>query len=125
MQLLIVTGNATTKNLTTSGFLFIFGNLEVKQSLLGDYNHGSALIGGDISARLFYPEEYFFEVLGEINFTHAFGNSWRLNQNQNPEAFNWNDRKLSEFINELHPVILDAADFSQNKTLLNKDCSEE
>lgn len=125
MQLLLVTGNVIVKDITTSGFLFVFWDLIVKQSVLGDYNDGSAFIGWNISAQLFYPEEYFFEVLWDINFDYAFGNSWRLNQNDNPEAFNWNDKKLSDLIENIHSNILSAADFSQNKALLEKPCSEE
>ena len=125
MQLLFVTGNVSANNVTTSGMLFVFEDLTVTNSILGDYNHGSAFIGGDMRAKFFYPEEYFFEVLGSAQFTYAFGNSWRLNQNQNPEVFNFNDKKLSEFINLLHEDIHAAADFENHHHLLEKPCSEE
>lgn len=125
MQLLFVTGNVTANNVTTSGMLFVFENLTVTNSLLGNYNHGSAFIGGDLSAKFFYPEEYFFEVLGSVQLTYAFGNSWRLNQNQNPEVFNYNNRKLGEFISYLHENIHAASDFENHKSLLEQPCVEE
>ncbi len=125
MQLLFVTGNVTAKNVTTCGMLFIFENLTVTNCLMGDYNHGSAFIGNNLKAKFFFPEDYFFEVLGSVNFTYAFGNSWRLNQNQSPEAFNYNEKKLSEFIQLLHHNIHEAASFEENTSLLDDNCSEE
>ncbi len=125
MELLVVTGNVTAKNVLISGFLFVYKDLTVKNCLLGDYNHGSAVIEGNLTAKFFHPEEYFFEANGNINFTYAFGNPWRLNQNANPEAFNWNERKLSEFIVLLHENIHEAASFEENPSLLDTECREE
>lgn len=124
MQLLFVTGNVTAKNVVTSGMLFIFGDLTVTNCLMGDYNHGSAFIGSNLKAKFFFPEDYFFEVLGSINFTYAFGNSWRLNQNESTEAFNYNEKKLSELIPLLHSNIHEAASFEENTSLLDDNCSE-
>ncbi len=124
MQLLFVTGSVTANNITTSGMLFIFENLTVTNCLLGDYNHGSAFIGNDLKAKFFFPEEYFFEVLGSAHFTYAFGNSWRLNQNESPEVFNYNEKKLSDFIPLLHERIHEGATFNENPSLLNDNCSE-
>ncbi|MFK7799595.1 MAG: hypothetical protein AB8E82_19235 [Aureispira sp.] len=124
MELLFVTGNVTANNVTTSGMLFVFEDLTVTNCLLGDYNDGSAFIGNNLKATFFFPEEYFFEVLGSASFTYAFGNSWRLNQNQSPEVFNYNDRKLSDFIPLLHDNIQEAASFKENTSLLDDACSE-
>ncbi|TPN82918.1 hypothetical protein [Aquimarina algicola] len=124
MQLLFVTGNVSASNVSTSGMLFVFENLTVTNCILGDYNHGSAFVGGDLKAKFFFPEEYFFEVLGSANFTYAFGNSWRLNQNQSPEVFNYNEKKLSEFIPLLHDNIHEVASFTENTSLLDDNCSE-
>lgn len=124
MQLLFVTGSVAAKNVTTSGMFFVFEDLTVTNCLLGDYNHGSAFVGNNLNAKFFFPEDYFFEVLGSANFTYAFGNSWRLNQNQSPEAFNYNDKKLSEFIPLLHNNIHEAASFKENASLLDDNCSE-
>lgn len=124
MQLLYVTGNVQTNNVTTSGMLYVLGHLTVNNCLMGDYNHGSTFIGGNLTAKFFHPEEYFFEVLGSIDFTYAFGNAWRLNQNQNPEAFNYNGKKLADFITLLHDNIHKAATFKENKSLLDDDCDD-
>lgn len=124
MELLFVTGSVTANNVTTSGMLFVFENLTVSNCLLGDYNHGSAFVGANLEAKFFFPEDYFFEVLGTANFTYAFGNAWRLNQNQNPEAFNYNDKKLSDFIPLLHSNLHQAASFKENTSLLDDNCSE-
>ncbi|WP_407557721.1 hypothetical protein [Winogradskyella sp. 4-2091] len=124
MQLLFVTGNVTANNVVTSGMLFIFGDLTVHNCLLGDYNDGSAMIGSNLIAKFFFPEDYFFEVLGSVNFTYAFGNSWRLNQDELPEVFNYNEKKLSEFIPLLHDNIHEASSFKENKSLLDNNCSE-
>lgn len=124
MELLFVTGSVTAKNVVSSGMLFIFEDLTVTNCLLGDYNDGSAMIGGNLKAKFFFPEDYFFEVLGTTKFTYAFGNSWRLNQDEFPEVFNYNEKKLSEFIPLLHDDIHQVAAFKENTSLLDNNCSE-
>lgn len=124
MQQLLVTGNVRTKNMTTSGMLFVFGHLTVTNCLIGDHNNASAFIGGDLKAKFFFPEEYYFQVKGTVDFTYAFGNSWRLNLNQYPEAFNYNEKKLSDFIPLLHDNIHNAATFKENKSLLDNNCAD-
>ncbi|WP_027420526.1 hypothetical protein [Crocinitomix catalasitica] len=124
MQLLFVTDSVTANNVITSGMLFVFENLNVTNCLLGDYNDGSAFIGNNLKANFFFPEEYFFEVLGDAKFTYAFGNSWRLNQDESPEVFNYNEKKMSDFIPLLHENIHAAATFKENKHLLDDNCSE-
>lgn len=124
MQLLFVTGSVTANNVITSGMLFIFEDLNVSNCLLGDYNDGSAMIGGNLKAKFFFPEDYFFEVLGSADFTFAFGNSWRLNQDESPEVFTYNEKKLSEFIPFLHDRIHQVASFNENTSLLDTNCED-
>lgn len=124
MQLLFVTGNLKASNISTSGFLWVYGNVNVENCLFGDYNHGSAVIEGNLNAKFFYPEEYYFEVNGDAKFTYAFGNSWRLNQDATPEAFNWNGRKISEFVPFLHENIQKVTNFEADPTFLANNCED-
>ncbi len=125
MEILVVTGNVTANNVTISGALLVYGDLTVSNCLLGDYNHGSTIVEGDLTAKFFHPEEYFFEVNGAVNFTYAFGNSWRLNENQNSAAFNWNARPLGDFVPLLHDNLQKAARFENNPIFLADACEKE
>ena len=111
-QLLFVTGNVTAKNIVTAGDLIVTESVTVSSCVIGDYNHGSTRIFGDLRARFFYPEEYFFGVDGGVHFTYAFGNPWRLNENTCPEVFNYNDVSVGDFLNLLHPDIRNNIDLS-------------
>lgn len=124
LEMLVVTGSINTKNIVTSGFIFCFNNVTVSECIMGDYNDCSTFIKGNLEARFFYPEEYFFKVNGEIKIEHAFGNSWRLNEDENRDVFNWNNRKLSDFIKLLNDRIHKGASFNENKSLLDDLCED-
>ncbi|MNJ90844.1 hypothetical protein D3C87_84840 [compost metagenome] len=85
--MILVGKNLKAKNLITAGTLFVCGDLEIENALVGDYNDYSAEILGNASAGFFYPEEHHFEIGGEIRFDRAFGNTWRLNSDDNPVEF--------------------------------------
>lgn len=85
--MVLVGKNLKAKNLVTAGSLFVCGDLEVEHALIGDYNDYSAEILGNVTAAFFYPEEHHFEVGGEISFDRAFGNTWRLNSDDNEVDF--------------------------------------
>lgn len=111
-QLLIVTGDLRAAHVLTGGGLVVLGNLVVAGCLMGDYNHGSTYVRGDVRATLFYPEEYFFEVGGASELEIAFGNSYRLNENQRPEAMTYNDRTVADVLAQLHPTLREQLDLS-------------
>jgi hypothetical protein len=76
----LVLGDFEADEVFTAGRLEVRGNATVRGALVGDENDYSATIGGDLRARLFYPEEHFFEVGGEARFGAAVGNSDRINR---------------------------------------------
>jgi hypothetical protein len=121
--LLVVLGNLSAANVQTAGGLVVTGDLQVSGCLFGDYNHGSTYVRGSLSARLFYPEEYFFEVCGETAFAVAFGNSYRLNENERPEAFNFNAKPASEFFALLDDRLRAQIDLSV-ASYLSQPCSK-
>ncbi len=63
---LIVTGNLKAKNIAIGGQeLYIIGNLTVEQILCGSYNHGEAIIEGDLNAAVLVEDgEYRFKTNG-------------------------------------------------------------
>lgn len=111
-QLLIVTGDLRAAHVLTGGGLVVLGNLGVAGCLMGDYNHGSTYVRGDARAKLFYPEEYFFEIGGACELGIAFGNSYRLDENQRPEAMTYNERTVADVIARLHPDLRAQLDLS-------------
>lgn len=123
-EFLLVTGNIHTNNVSISGFLFCLGDMTVQNCLMADHNDCSSYIQGALKAKFFYSDYYFFEVQGAIDFTYAFGDPSYINNYENEEAYTWNDRKLSEFIEFLHENIHVAANFKQSPKLLDENCSE-
>lgn len=76
----LVLGDFEAGEVWTAGQLEIQGDATVRGALLGDYNDYSCNVGGDLEARLFYPEEHFFEVDGACRFGIAVGNRYRINR---------------------------------------------
>lgn len=112
-HLLVVSGNLVAQNVITSGNLIVLGKMIAKSCILGDYNHGSAFIEGGMEAKFFYPEEYEFKVTNENNFKYAFGKY---------DGLSLNDQPLSDFIQLIHPLILENMD--QNKAYYDTPCKE-
>ncbi len=69
----IVTGDMRARDVVTAGLLSVHGDLSVERSLIGDDNHGRAIVGGDVSCELFYPEEHYFSVGGAFRARHLVG----------------------------------------------------
>jgi hypothetical protein len=56
---LLVSGDMRARDVITMGYLNVDGSLTTG-TLIGDYNDGTARIGGDVRARVFYGEEHYF-----------------------------------------------------------------
>jgi len=65
---LIVHQNLKAKNLMNLGFLEVWGDMTIEESLVGDYNHGAAYIAGNVKANFYYPEEHYFDIRGKTDF---------------------------------------------------------
>ncbi len=61
------------KNVSTAGALFVKGDLVVGETLLGDMNDYGANIRGNVEARVFVPENHYFEVGGKAQFEVVLG----------------------------------------------------
>lgn len=109
--MVLVGKNLKAKNLITAGTLFVCGNLEIEHALIGDYNDYSAEILGNANAAFFYPEEHYFEISGEIRFDRAFGNTWRLNSDDNSVDFMSSKEAYHLFQEDIleEPVALESA----------------
>jgi len=117
-QLLLVTGDLKTTNLINSGFLVVNGNLEVEESLIGDYNHGQVYVEGNSKARFFHPEKHYFTIKGDITFNCAIGSSFGLNDNENKKVFNLKEKGLEKLLSILNPDLLKLLD-EEYKELLD------
>lgn len=100
--LIFVTGNVFVDNVISGGYLIVNKDLIVKKALIGDYNHGQVLVFGEAKAKLFYPEEHYFTLKGGIDLEYVFGNSFRLNENENNDLFVFNAKKNLSILNLLH-----------------------
>ncbi|WP_405178598.1 hypothetical protein OG225_31840 [Nocardia sp. NBC_01377] len=106
---LLVTGDMHARDVVTAGWLEVHGDLRVGR-LIGDYNDCSAYIGGDISAGLFYGEEHFFTIEGELDADVVVG-SPRLMIDHEPEGIELDDPKLLEYFDrELLRILEDTAE---------------
>jgi hypothetical protein len=121
--MLVVNGDVRAANIVSSGGLVVTGNLHVDGCLFGDYNHGSAFVRGNATANFFHPDEYFFEVTGKTDFKIAFGNAYRLNENERPEAMNYNERTARDFFAHLHESVRKQMDVSV-ETELDANCED-
>jgi hypothetical protein len=68
----LVTGDLTARDVITGGFLEVHGNLTCGR-LLGDYNDCSAYISNNVTADLFYGEEHYFTIGGDLNADIVLG----------------------------------------------------
>ncbi|MET0401306.1 MAG: hypothetical protein ABW123_02840 [Cystobacter sp.] len=68
-----VTGNLRAHDVVTAGFLEVHGDVLVQNAFFGDYNDCNAYVGGSLTCRLFYPEEHFMTVKGDLRAEVAFG----------------------------------------------------
>lgn len=73
-----VTGSMRARDVITSGWLEVCGNLTVERALLGDGNDCAAWIGGEVACQLFYPERHPFRVGGGVTAPFAFGDAGLL-----------------------------------------------
>lgn len=106
---LLVTGDMRARDVVTAGWMEVHGDLDVGR-LIGDYNDCSAYIGGDISADLFYGEEHFFTIEGELDADVVVG-SPRLMIDDEPEGIELDDPKLLEYFDrELLRILDDTAE---------------
>ncbi len=110
LSLIFVTGNVVADNIINASTFLVYGNVEVKHCLLGDYNHGMFVVYGDTKAELFYPEELSFELYKDINFKYAFGNTYRLNENKSKKVFNFKEKDFKKLLSILHPNVLKLMD---------------
>ena len=62
---LLVSGDMRARDVITMGYLDVDGSLTTG-TLIGDYNDGTARIGGDVHARVFYGEEHYFTIGGRL-----------------------------------------------------------
>lgn len=69
----VVFGDMKARDVLTNGWLEVHGDLTVRQTLAGFYNDCSASIGGNLGARLFFPETHYFDVGGDLNVEHVVG----------------------------------------------------
>lgn len=106
---LLVTGDMHARDVVTAGWLEVHGDLRVGR-LIGDYNDCSAYIGGDVLADLFYGEEHFFTIEGELGADVVIGQP-RLMIDDEPAGIDLDDPRLLEhFDRELLRILEDTAD---------------
>ncbi|WP_216917501.1 hypothetical protein [Nocardia noduli] len=106
---LLVTGDMHARDVVTAGWLEVHGSLRVDR-LIGDYNDCSAYIGGSVLADLFYGEEHFFTIEGELEADVVVGRP-RLMIDDEPEPIELDDPKLLEYFDrELLRILEDTAE---------------
>jgi hypothetical protein len=69
----LITGDFEARAALTMGDLEILGGSHVHEWLVGFGNDYSALIVGNVSARLFVPEYHFFDIGGDAHFERVLG----------------------------------------------------
>lgn len=62
----IVLGSLRAENVITASALDVFGSLEARGVVLGDYNDGGAHVRRQLKARLFAPADHPFRVDGKV-----------------------------------------------------------
>ncbi len=103
---LLVTGDMRARDVVTSGWLEVHGDLSTDR-LIGDYNDCAAHIGGDVLVTLFYGEEHFFTIEGELAADVVIGVP-RLMIDAEPECVDLTDPALLDhFDRELLRVLED------------------
>ncbi|GAA4278308.1 hypothetical protein [Aquimarina mytili] len=107
---LLVTGELTVDFLKNSGMLEVGRNLTSNRAIIGDYNHGFVSVHGAAKTHFFYPEQHFFSIHGAINFDYALGDSYGLNDNQNPEIFKINQMELDDVLTLFHEEVIQLID---------------
>ncbi|TCJ96324.1 hypothetical protein DFR71_2351 [Nocardia alba] len=106
---LLVTGDMHARDVVTAGWLEVHGDLHTGR-LIGDYNDCSAHIGGDVLADLFYGEEHFFTIEGELEADVVVGRP-RLMIDDEPDGIDLDDPRLLEhFDRKLLRILEDTAD---------------
>ena len=70
----LVEGSLHATGIVTAGFLEVRGDIRCAGPMLGDYNDCNCLVHGSIHCDLFFPEEHFFEVRGDLVARVALGN---------------------------------------------------
>jgi hypothetical protein len=115
---LLVIGSMTARDVVTAGWLEVHGNLDVANHLIGDYNDCSAYVGGNVRARLLYPEEHHFEIAGEVHVEHALGIRSRVKAANAPAFIEMDDKRLLElFDSKLLRTFEDDEDDEGNPTV--------
>jgi hypothetical protein len=92
---LLVTGAMTARDVLTAGWLEVHGELTARGSVIGDYNHGGAHLGG-LRARVFYPEHHHFEVTGPVAVEYAVDSKHRLETATPLPSIEMDDPRLLE-----------------------------
>ncbi|MCX4967416.1 hypothetical protein OHA98_22155 [Streptomyces sp. NBC_00654] len=106
---LLVTGNMRARDVVTADWLQVHGNPSTDR-LIGDYNHYSAHIGGDVHARLFCGEEHHFTIGGALIANAVIGEP-RLEIVTPPTVIEIDDtRMLKHFDRDLLDVYGDEDD---------------
>jgi hypothetical protein len=70
----LVEGDLRAAGIVTAGFLEVRGDVRCTGPVLGDYNDCNCLVHGSIHCDIFFPEEHFFEVRGDLIARVALGN---------------------------------------------------
>lgn len=84
--------------IVTAGFLEVRGDVRCDGPMLGDYNDCNCLVHGSVHCDLFYPEEHFFEVRGDLCAKVALGNVKHrvAGPGARPEVLEMDDVRLLE-----------------------------
>ncbi|MFO0672646.1 MAG: hypothetical protein U0235_24040 [Polyangiaceae bacterium] len=93
-----VDGELRAGAIVTAGFLEVRGDVICEGPFFGDYNDCNCLVTGSVRCDLFYPEEHFFEVRGDLVARAALGNvKHRVSgAGARPEAMPMDDPRLLE-----------------------------
>ncbi len=70
----LVEGDLRATGIVTAGFLEVRGDVRCAGPFLGDYNDCNCLVHGSVHCDIFFPEEHFFEVRGDLVARVALGN---------------------------------------------------
>lgn len=70
-----VKGNMSATSVITTGELVVLGDLDAGEALIGSYNDFGARVRGNVSAKLFVPEQHCFELRGKVSFDVVLGDA--------------------------------------------------
>ncbi len=92
----LVEGSLHATGIVTAGFLEVRGDVRCAGPMLGDYNDCNCLVHGSVHCDLFFPEEHYFEVRGDLAARVALGNvEYRVaGPGARPEAISMSDPRL-------------------------------